>query len=155
MIHGIMPKEGVSGKDMGNEMENVLKYKPHPEEISLAKRDLLNYILREVNQVDGFWRYRYRSIVSKGIGISYEVNTDIGEVKEGLMIVWTLKVLLPKEAWVRLAWLRKNKLFKLPKPHPTIRQRERERGEIAKEVEEEISESIEEYESRGGGSERN
>jgi len=134
-----MPREEVSRKVL----ENELRFKPLPEEISLAKRDLLDYVLREINQVDGFWRYRYRSIVSKGIGISYEVNTDIGEVDEGLMIVWTLKVLLPKEAWEKLAWLRKNKLFKIPKPHPIIRQRERARHEVAKEEEKEIIESVE------------
>ena len=122
------------------EIQQKLRFKPLPEEISLAKRQLLNYVLREINQVDAFWRYRYRSIVSSGIGISYEVNTDIGEVDEGLVVAWTLKVLIPKEIWIKMAWLKKNKLFRLPKPHPVIRQKERKGQEKVDEEEKEISE---------------
>lgn len=137
----------VSGKEIGHR----LRFKPHPSEIFMAKRDLLDYILRELGQVEGFWRYRYRAIIAKGLGISYEANTDIGEVEQdnakGLMVVWTLRIFIPEELWVKIAWLRKNKLFKFPKPHPTIRQRERERMERAEEEEKEIEESIAEYEA--------
>lgn len=134
---GSMPHEKGSIEELIRELEKQFRFKPLPEEFQLARQDLLDYILRELNQVDAFWRYRYRSIITRGIGISYNVDTEVLEGEEGLVIVWTLKILLPKEAWIKLAFLRKNKLFQLPKPHPIIRQRERELGEMSKKLSEE------------------
>jgi len=121
----------------------------HPEEIRLAKRDLLDYILQELIKVENYWRFRYREIVGLGIGISFETSTDIGETDDGLALAWILKIYIPEELWIKLAKLRKMRRFKLPKPHPIVRQRYREMAERVAEMEEELSRSIEEYEVEG------
>ena len=95
-----------------NAPENALRFKPHPVEISRAKRDLLDLVLAEVSKLEAYWRFRYRDIVSRGVGISYETSTDVGEIEGGLVVVWILKVTIPQEIWEKLAWYRKNKLWK-------------------------------------------
>jgi len=142
-----------STKDSSNESPAGLRYKPHPVEISLAKRDLLNFVLQELSKVDGYWRFRYREIIAKGIGISFNSSTDIGEREDGIVITHTLEIFVPREIWEKIAWARKNKMFRFPKPHPVIRQRDREMEEVAEYEEKEISEEISKIESEEEGDE--
>lgn len=133
--------------------ENEKKVKLHPEELSRAKRDLLDFILQEVTKVDNFWKYRYRATVALGIGIGFESNVDVGENENGLVVAYYLKVFIPEEIWVKLAMLRKQRKFKLPKPHPIIRQRYRQMELEAESVEKEISNVIEDLETGEGDGE--
>lgn len=126
------------------------KVKLFKEEILIAKRDLLDFVLREVTMVDNFWRYRFRKVVGMGLGISFESSTDIGEVEGGLAVALNIRVYIPEELWIKLAALRKQRRFKLPKPHPVIRQRYREMEmraeELERELEKEFSSAVEEFE---------
>ena len=130
-----------------------VEIKLHPEEIRIAKRDLLDFVLQEIVKVENYWRFRYREIVGMGVGISFESATDIGETDDGLVVVWYLKINIPEELWVKLAELKKRRRFKFPKPHPVVRQRYREMEETVAGLTEELSESIEEFESEGEGGE--
>jgi len=121
----------------------------YEEEIRLAKRDLLDFVLSEIVKVENYWRHRYRVIVGMGLGISFDSGTDIGETEDGLVVAWNLRVFIPEELWMKFAKLRKMRRMKLPKPHPVVRQRYRQMEETVREIEEELSETIEEYESGG------
>jgi len=117
-----------------------------PEEIRQAKHDILDFVLHELLKVENYWKFRYRYIVSKGIGISCKTFSDIAEIEDGLVIDWRLKVFIPEEVWVQLARLRKRRMYKLPKPHPVIRQRYRDMEEVGRSVEEEIERIMDEIE---------
>jgi len=129
--------------------EEQKEVKLHPEEIKLAKRDLLDLVLRELLSVENFWRYRYRTLVGMGIGISYESSVDVGEADGGLIVLWNLRVHIPEELWVKLAKLRKQRKFKFPKPHPVTRQKYRRMEEELEEEEEELSARIRGYGEEG------
>ena len=130
------------GKKIGTVGRKI--YMPHPEEIRLAKKELIDYLLRELDQIDGFWRYRYRVIVDRGFGITYRSLQDIGEYDDGIVITYMIEIFLPEEVWKAYALAKKNKLTKLPKPHPIIRQQMREvDDEGAKRVKEALKRLLE------------
>ena len=124
----------------------------HPEEIRIAKREILDLALLELQKVANYWNFRYRDLVTTGIGISSDSKFDIGEDENGLVLVLLIQVYIPEELWIKLAKLKKMRKFKLPKPHPIVRQRYREMEEKAKELLESIEEiESEEIEGEEGG----
>jgi len=129
-----------------NAVEKQEGTKVHPEEIRLARRDLLDIILQEVTKVENYWRFRYRELVGMGIGVTFETSSDLGEVDNGLAVVWTLRIYIPEELWIKLAKLRKQRRFRLPKAHPVVRQRYRKMEEEVAEEEKEIIRDIEKIE---------
>jgi len=141
----------------GKQMIKQKEFEPHPEEIRIAKREILDLALLELQKVANYWNFRYRDLVTTGVGLSADTKFDIGEDEDGLVLVLLIQVYIPEELWVKLAKLKKRRQFKFPKPHPTIRQRYREMEEKASEIietlEKELSEGSEEIETGDTGGE--
>jgi len=136
----------------GKQVVEQKEVKLHPEEIRIAKREILDLVLMDLQKVANYWNFRYRDLVTTGIGISSDSKFDIGEDENGLVLVLLIQVYIPEELWIKLAKLKKMRKFKLPKPHPIVRQRYREMEEKAKELLESIEEiESEEIEGEEGG----
>jgi len=104
----------------------------------LTRQDVINYVLRTVDKLEGFWKYLYRNLVSEGFQVRTQVTTDIdykegekdGEEEGYYVITWRLDVMIPESLIAFIASLRKRKVIKIKKPHPVIRQRYRFQEEV-------------------------
>lgn len=115
-------------------------------EISVMERDLMNYIMREMQQIENFWRYRHRRMMQLGIDVSSSVRieTEPGALK---LIV---EVKIPRELVVDLAKRRKRRALKFPKEHPLTRRAVAVAEKAAKSVEKALLSALEEYEEEMG-----
>jgi len=131
----------------------------------LTRQDVINYILRAVDKLEGYWKFIYRTLVLEGFQVKTEVSTDIDYVEgkdEGYYAVtWSLKILIPESLIEFIAAMRRKKIIKIKKPHPVIRQRYRRQeaigseflvqAERAEKIAREISEKTEKEVSKVGG----
>jgi len=62
-------------------------------ELLSVKQRVLDYVIRQVHQVENFWKYRHRVLISEGISVRYTTDIQIGENE----ITWTLKIHIPDE----------------------------------------------------------
>jgi len=102
-------------------------------ERSLMERRIIDYILRQLYQVQNFWEYRHRHLI--GLGIDIEYSTDL-KVKDN-EIEWYLKINIPRELMEDLIQRMRRKTLKLLKKHPLTKQKERRYEEESKIQEEE------------------
>lgn len=105
-----------------------------PEEVRRARREIMDYVLGMLMRVAGYWHFVYRNMLLVGLGITADSRFDVGEEEDGLAVMYVIRVIVPKEIFVKYAKYRKRKLVKLPKPHPLVRQRYRRMEEGAEEV---------------------
>ena len=120
---------------------STLKEIPLSEfEISLMRSQIIDYVVRVINMIENYWKFRYRDLLS--VGLTVKTSSEL--YVEGNKIVWKLIVDIPEELIIDLARRKKMRMFKLPKPRPLTRQEMRLAEEKAKELEELLKESLEE-----------
>jgi len=112
-------------------------------EIQAARRDLLDLVLRELNYVDTYWKFRYRWLVSNGVGISADSFYDVGMDGKDLVIVYSVKVVIPHELVEKLAILRQRRAYRMPRQSPITKRRYRYPQETVVEEEKHIAEVFE------------
>jgi len=108
-------------------------------EISLMRTQLIDYLLRVLQMIDGYWKFKYRELLSIGLNVKGVSEFQV----EDNTIIWQLKIIVPEELVVDLARRKKRRMFRLPKPTPLTRQRIRLAEEQIKELEELVKESVE------------
>ncbi|RLC73741.1 MAG: hypothetical protein DRI26_00185 [Chloroflexi bacterium] len=94
-------------------------------ELSYIRRKIMDYIIRELYQVQNYWEYRHRQMISIGIDVEYE--TKVSTTPNS--ITWCLKIIIPEELIKDLHERARRRQLHLPQRSPRIRRRERE-GEL-------------------------
>jgi len=103
---------------------------------SAMKRRLIDYILRQVYQVQNFWEYRHRHLISIGIDIVYSTNLKVEEDN----IEWVLNIQLPEELVKDLLQRMKKRMIRFQRKHPLTKRREREYEELGEKFDREFEE---------------
>ncbi|RLJ03205.1 MAG: hypothetical protein DRP11_01430 [Candidatus Aenigmatarchaeota archaeon] len=134
-------------RDLEKDLEKV---KVSPFEISLTKRDITDYIIQQILQIQNFAEYRYRHLLGIGLKVKMETSVDSRDEEDGVHVILYVDYIISYDQIVELAKRRKLRMLRLPKPHPLTKQKIREMEERAKEIEEELKESIEEWGKRYG-----
>jgi len=101
---------------------------PESLEESMMLRRIIDYVLRQVYQVQNFWEYRHRHLISIGMDIKYSTDLEVNENE----ITWTLKVHLPQELIDDLIRRMKRRQLRFEKVHPLTKQKERRYMEESK-----------------------
>jgi len=130
------------------------RLKIFPEEFLRAKRDIIDFVLQELKKVENYWNFRYRYMNSIGLRPINRSQMEVEETDGGVVIHLHIEVGLPNQLFYDVALARKRRRLRLPRLHPTIRQKLREADELAAEIEEEISKDIERLELGEGDEQR-
>jgi len=115
-------------------------------ELSIMKRDITDFLLRELLKVQNYSEFKYRQLLGLGLKLSYNSAMDISENDDYIMLKLNIEVGIPKWQIVELAKRRKLRMLKLPKPHPLTKQRIRELEEFDEKIREELKEMLEDVE---------
>jgi len=105
-----------------------------PEEFLRAKRDVIDYVLQELKKVENYWNFRYRYMNSIGLRPINRSQMEVEETEGGVVVHLHIEVGLPNQMFYDVALARKRRKLKLPRLHPTIRQRLREAEDLAEEM---------------------
>jgi len=114
-------------------------------EVSIMEREIMNYVMRELQSIEAFWRYRHRRMMQ--LGIDVESSVQIKTVPGGL--VMTIEVKIPRDLVVDMARRKKRRMLKFPKEHPLTRRAYRMADNVATKVERHLLSMIEEFEEEG------
>lgn len=115
-----------------------------PFELSLMKRDIIDFIMKDLLSIQAYSQYRYRALLGLGLKVSQESGVDVIEDDEKVHMTLYITFSLPKWQIEELAKRRKLRRLRLPKPHPLTKQKIRDMVESAKMMEEELRKMIEE-----------
>ncbi len=108
----------------------------------LTRRDVIDVVLKTVQKAENYWRFLQRDLLAHGIHVSassfIDVDYEEGDEERGeegkYVVKWALKIFIPESLIQFIAMLRRQRKWKPPKEHPTVRQRFRRADEVAEEM---------------------